>query len=172
MDFVDTVTTHLCRTLTRGEAERLLAGTELLAVEAGSTIIHESAVSEGLYFLFEGKVEVKRKRANGETTRLAVVEAPSLFGELSLVVGGPSTATVSALTECRLRLLRKSDFHARLVDGDLAAYKLLGAVAEVLARRVLLLNDTIVELSERAQPATHVEDLARLREKLFSEWSF
>ena len=45
MDFVDVVTTHLCRTLTRGEAERLLSGTELLAVEAGSTIIHESAVS-------------------------------------------------------------------------------------------------------------------------------
>jgi len=45
-------------------------------------------------------------------------------------------------------------------------------VAEVLARRVLRLNDTMVELSERAQPTTHVEDLARLREKLFSEWSF
>lgn len=172
MDFVDTVTTHLCRTLTREEAERLLAGTELLATEAGSTIIPEGALSEGLYFLFEGKVEVKRKRADGETARLAVVDAPSLFGELSLLVGGPSTAAVSALTECRLRLLRKGDFHARLVEGDLAAYKLLGAVAEVLARRVLRLNDTILELTERAQPAAHVEDLARLREKLFSEWSF
>lgn len=172
MDFVDAVCTHLCRTLTRGEAERLLAGTELLAAEAGSAIIRESAVSEGIYFLFEGKVEVKRKRPDGETVRLAVVDAPSLLGELSLVVGGTSTATVSALTECRLRLLRKSDFHARLVDGDLAAYKLLGAVAEVLARRVLRLNDTILELTERPQPAAHVEDLARLREKLFSQWSF
>jgi CRP-like cAMP-binding protein len=172
MDFVDAVTTHLCRTLTRGEAERLLAGTELLLTAAGSAIIRESAVCEGIYFLFEGKAEVKRKRSDGETARLAVVEAPSLLGELSLVVGGTSTATVSALTDCRLRLLRKSDFHARLVDGDLAAYKLLGAVAEVLARRVLRLNNTMLELTERAQPAAQVEDLARLREKLFSEWSF
>jgi len=172
MDFVDVVTTHLCRTLTRAEAERLLAGTELLSTEAGSTVIREGAVSEGIYFLFEGKVEVRRRRHDGETTRLAVVDAPSLFGELSLVVGGTSTATVSALTDCRLRLLRKNDFHARLAEGDLAAYKLLGAVAEVLARRVLRLNDTILELSERAHPAAPVEDLARLREKLFSEWSF
>lgn len=172
MDFVDAVTTHLCRTLTREEAERLLAGTELLSTAAGSAIIRESAVSEGIYFLFEGKVEVKRKRSDGETARLAVVDSPSLLGELSLVVGGTSTATVSALTDCRLRLLRKSDFHARLVDGDLAAYKLLGAVAEVLARRVLRLNNTMLELTERAQPAAQVEDLARLREKLFSEWSF
>jgi len=42
----------------------------------------------------------------------------------------------------------------------------------VLARRVLRLNDTMLELTERAQPAAQVEDLARLREKLFSEWSF
>jgi CRP-like cAMP-binding protein len=172
MDFVDAVTTHLCRTLTRGEAERLLGGTELLSTEAGSAIIREGAVSEGIYFLFEGTVEVKRKRSDGETARLAVVEAPSLIGELSLVVGGTSTATVSALTDCRLRLLRKADFHARLVDGDLTAYKLLGAVAEVLARRVLRLNDTMLELIERKPPSAHVEDLARLREKLFSEWSF
>ena len=88
------------------------------------------------------------------------------------MVGGTSTATVSALTDCRLRLLRKSDFHARLAEGDLAAYKLLGAVAEVLARRVLRLNDTILELSERAHAAAPMEDLARLRQKLFSEWSF
>jgi CRP/FNR family transcriptional regulator, cyclic AMP receptor protein len=172
MDFVDAVTTHLCRTLTRGEAERLLAGTELLSTASGSAIIRESAVSEGIYFLFEGKVEVKRKRSDGETARLAVVDAPSLLGELSLVVGGTSTATVSALTDCRLRLLRKGDFHARLVDGDLAAYKLLGAVAEVLARRVLRLNDTLLELTEQAQPSAHVEDRARLRATLFSEWSF
>lgn len=172
MDFVDVVTTHLCRTLTRPEAERLLAGTELLSSGAGSAVIREGAASEGIYFLFEGQVEVKRRRADGETVRLAVVEAPSLLGELSLVVGGVSTATVSALTDCRLRLLRKADFHARLAEGDLAAYKLLGAVAEVLARRVLRLNDTILELTERPQPAAHVEDLARLREKLFSEWSF
>ena len=79
---------------------------------------------------------------------------------------------MSALTDCRLRLLRKSDFHARLAEGDLAAYKLLGAVAEVLARRVLRLNDTILELSERAHAAAPMEDLARLRQKLFSEWSF
>ena len=172
MDFVDAVTTHLCRTLTRGEAEGLLEGTELLASEPGSVVIHEGADCDGIYFFLEGKAEVKRRRPDGETARLALVEAPSLLGELSLVVGGPSTATVTALTDCRLRLLRKRDFHARLVEGDLGAYKLLGAVAEVLARRVLRLNDTSLELTERAQPAAQVQDLARLREKLFSEWSF
>jgi hypothetical protein len=45
-------------------------------------------------------------------------------------------------------------------------------VAEVLARRVLRLNDTMLELIEQKPPSAHVEDLARLREKLFSEWSF
>ena len=172
MEFVEAICAHLCRTLTQVEAERLVEDTELISAKAGSAIIHEGSVSEGILFLFEGTVEVKRRRPDGETVRLALVDAPSLLGELSLVVGGTSTATVYALTDCRLRVLRKSNFHTRLAEGDLVAYKLLGAVAEVLARRVLRLNDTIVELTERAQPAAQVEDLARLRKKLFSEWSF
>src|SRR4029453_13429046 len=94
---------------------------ELLSTEAGSAIIRQGAVSEGIYFLFEGTVEVKRKRSDGETARLAVVEAPSLIGELSLVVGGTSTATVSALTDCRLPLLRKAEVHPPPPHGPLTA---------------------------------------------------
>ena len=75
---------------------------------------------------------------------------------------------MSALTDCRLRLLRKRLSRAPRRGGP----RCLQAVAEVLARRVLRLNDTILELSEHALAAAPMEDLARLRQKLFSEWSF
>jgi CRP-like cAMP-binding protein len=117
-------------------------------------------------------VVVERERPDRTRTRLAEVEAPTFLGELSLVVGGPVTASVRALTECRLRILARADFEQRLADGDIIAYKILGAVAEVLARRVLRLNDTLVELSSPQGTASPPNDLARFRSKLFSEWSF
>jgi CRP/FNR family transcriptional regulator, cyclic AMP receptor protein len=171
MDFIDAVCTRLCRTLSREEAEDLLAGTEHLAVSAGEILLREGEVSDGLYFLLAGTVVVERERPDGTRTRLAEVEAPTFLGELSLVVGGPVTASVRALTECRLRILARADFEQRLADGDIIAYK-IGAVAEVLARRVLRLNDTLVELSSPQGTASPPDDLARFRSKLFSEWSF
>ena len=171
MDFIDAVCTRLCRTLSREEAEDLLAGTQLLAAGPGEVLRKEGDVADGLYFLFEGKVAVERERGDGSRMRLAELEAPTLLGELSLVVGGGVTATVRALTDCRLRILARDDFENRLATNDLVAYKVLAAVAEVLARRVLRLNDTLVDLSGRAA-APPEDDLARFRSKLFSEWSF
>jgi CRP/FNR family transcriptional regulator, cyclic AMP receptor protein len=172
MDFIDAVCTRLCRTLSREEAEDLLAGTEHLAVSAGEILRREGEVSDGLYFLLAGTVVVERERPDGTRTRLAEVEAPTFLGELSLVVGGPVTASARALTECRLRILARADFEQRLADGDIIAYKILGAVAEVVARRVLRLNDTLVELSSPRGSASPPDDLARFRSKLFSQWSF
>lgn len=48
MDFIDAVCTRLCRTLSREEAEDLLAGTEHLAVSAGEILRREGEVSDGL----------------------------------------------------------------------------------------------------------------------------
>jgi CRP-like cAMP-binding protein len=173
VDFIDAVCTRLCRTFSREEAEDLLAGTQHLSVGAGEVLRREGEVSDGLYFLFEGRVAVERGRPDGPPARLAELEAPTFLGELSLVVGGPVTATVRALTECRLRILVRSDFEQRLADNDLVGYKLLGAIAEVLAHRVLRLNNTLVDLSSpRAASEPAPDDLARFRTKLFSEWSF
>jgi CRP-like cAMP-binding protein len=172
MDFIDAVCTRLCPTLSREEAQDLLAGTQMLSVGPGEALRTEGEESDGLYFLFEGKVAVERGRGDGARMRLAELEAPTLLGELSLVVGGTVTADVRALTDCRVRILTRSDFEHRLVANDLVAYKLLGAVAEVLARRVLRLNDTLMELSAPRAAAPPQDDLARFRSKLFSEWSF
>jgi CRP-like cAMP-binding protein len=173
MDFVDAICTRLCRTFSREEAEDLLAGTQHLAVTPGELLRREGEVSDGLYILFEGTVAVERDRpAGGAPMRLAELHAPTFLGELSLVVGGHVTATVRALTECRLRILARPDFEQRLAADDLVGYKLLGAIAEVLGQRVLRLNDTLVELSTPRAAAESPDDLARFRTKLFSEWSF
>lgn len=154
------------------DARALLAASPQLAVPAGGTVVREGTEGTGLYFLLAGRVEVLKERPDGAGQRLAIVEAPSILGELSLVTDGPHTATARALTDCQLRVLGRSDFRQRLAAGDLVAYKLLGAMADVLARRLIRINQTVLELSVGGAAGGRVEELDRLRQKLFSEWAF
>ena len=154
------------------EAEAVLAASVPLRVPPGSTLVNEGAEGGGLYFLLSGQVEIVKERRDGAAQRLAVVDAPSLLGELSLVTDGPHTASARALTDCQVRVLGRSHFRGRLAAGDLVAYKVLGAMARVLARRLIRINETVLQLSSGAVAGARVEELDRLREKLFKEWAF
>ncbi len=159
-------------TCTPEDAEALLTASAPLSVPAGSAVMREGSEGSGLYFLLAGRVEVSKERRDGSSQRLAVVEAPSLLGELSLITDGPHTATARALTDCELRVLGRSGFRRSLAAGDRAAYTLLAAMAEVLARRLIRINQTVLELSAGGGTGERTEEIDRLRQKLFSEWAF
>ncbi len=61
-----------------------------------------------------------------------------------------------------------------MLDAErLAAYKLVAAIADVPARRVEMMDQKLLTLgSATAATPAPVEELAALRAKLFSEWSF
>ena len=66
----------------------------LLELAAGSVLLPEGETSGHLYVLKSGSIEVLR----GET-QVAVVEEPgAVFGEMSVLLNRPHTATVRALT--------------------------------------------------------------------------
>ena len=66
----------------------------LLKLAAGSVLLPEGETSGHLYVLKSGSIEVLR----GET-QVAVVEEPgAVFGEMSVLLNRPHTATVRALT--------------------------------------------------------------------------
>lgn len=73
-------------------------GTPLAEVPAGEVLLTEGTTSGHLYVLKDGEVEVLR----GET-QVAVVDEPgALFGEMSVLLQRPHTATVRTMTPCTL----------------------------------------------------------------------
>ncbi len=95
---------------------------------AGEILLSEGTTSGQLYVLRDGELEVLRGN-----TQVAIVEEPgALFGEMSVLLQRPHTATVRTLTPCALYvfddaasfLRSKPDiaFHvARLLAGRLNA---------------------------------------------------
>lgn len=65
-------------------------------VAAGTPLIQEGEDGRGLFVVLSGEVEVTKRNASGSVMPLATLRTGDVFGEMSLIEGGPTTATVSA----------------------------------------------------------------------------
>ncbi len=170
-DLRKTIRAVLCKGLTVEQADQLGAALVPVTVGAGQAVLREGDNPSGLFLLLKGSVEIL-KQGDGGSQSLGKVEAPTVLGEMSLVTERPQSATVVSVTDCDFYLLTRLQFQRLLATESIAAYKLLGTIAEVLAGRVARLDQKVVELSARKDGPPPVEELAAFRQKLFSEWSF
>jgi MFS family permease len=91
--------------------ERLAASLERLAVDEGAEIIREGEGGDRFYVLREGTVEVET-----DGRRVGAFGPGYFFGEIALLRDIPRTATVRAVTACRLASLDRGEF-LRAVTG-------------------------------------------------------
>ena len=175
VDMVETLQAILGRTFNRAEAEQVSNATRSFPVPAKRTVVREGDPGSGLYFLLTGQVEVFKVRKDGAVQRLALVEGPSMLGEMALVTEEPHSATCRTVSDCDFRVLSRAEFNRWLATGQLTAYKLMGAISGVLARRLMHLNEVVLDLSSAGGPSAAApsgEEMARFKERLFSEWAF
>jgi CRP-like cAMP-binding protein len=122
-------------------------GRKVETFKSGSVLIQEGGEERKLFVLIEGQVEVMRK-----DTQVSYIDEPgSLFGEMSVLLDTPYTATVKALSSVK----------AYVIDDSLA---FLGSKAEIslelaslLARRLYYTTSYLVDLQQQA--AGRREDL-------------
>jgi CRP-like cAMP-binding protein len=69
---------------------------------SGEIIFEEGELGDSLYVIVEGEVEVLRKNEQGELKPLTTLQAPSFFGEMSLIDKEYRSATVRARSEAAL----------------------------------------------------------------------
>lgn len=81
----------------------------------GAEILAEGQPGHGLFIVLMGQVEVS-SRAGHQQVPLARLHSGDVFGEMSLLGGGVTSATVTAVTATTVLFLPKDDFVA-LVDG-------------------------------------------------------
>jgi len=147
----------LFRGLTREQLERVLETMEERNFEPGEVIIREGEPGDVLYVLVEGKVEVSktlllrvtRYDYDEREKTLSHMEAKdrAFFGEMALFGEEPRSATVTALTPCKLLALDRRAFE-RLGDEDPEmGYKILRNIAGVLCERLRKANQDVLKLT-------------------------
>jgi serine/threonine protein phosphatase PrpC len=122
---------ELMRELTMAEVMRLAQAFEDERFDAGDFILREGEISEHLYVLVKGSVEVTR----GER-RLATLPAGSHFGEMALLNLRPRSATVRALEDCRMLTIDRQSLYDFLKHDGMLAAKFFWKMAQILSLRL------------------------------------
>ncbi len=87
------------------------------AVSNGEIIFEEGQIGDCCYLIRSGQIEIVTKNEDGSEHQLAVLKAPTLFGEATLITHAPRNATARALSDCELFEL-KHEFLSELIESE------------------------------------------------------
>lgn len=89
----------------------LLARFVPVRAESGEIVVHEGQPAGGLYLIVIGAVEITKRLGRHRSVILTTLREGAYFGEMSLLSGDPTTATVVAAGRVELALLPPRDFY-------------------------------------------------------------
>lgn len=144
--------------LSDSQRQDLVEVSTVLWFAPGEVIVQEGAEGESLYVVLQGTVEVS-KQLESQQVVVRQLGMNEVFGEMTLFLDAPRSASVRALDECRLLEVERSAVQA-LLKNDPA---LLDRFAALVALRQAELN----HLSQEERHAHSTGLLATMR-RLFS----
>ena len=126
----------LMRHLPAEQIEQILPRICELQLKAGDILFRAGDVGDALYIVAHGKVEVLTEPATEgkiATGPIAVLGEGHAFGEMSLLSGGPRTATIRATENSDLLRIGKQDFEELIAADD----ELADAVKRISHQRAI-----------------------------------
>ncbi len=120
-------------------AERL----EKISAPAGKALFSRGDPGDALYVVTTGEVELFFKNDTGERILLEKAGPGDFFGEISLLDGGPRTATAVALTDVEAIVVDRGDLSEFLRLRPEAAMSLLAAMGQRLRESARLLRHSV-----------------------------
>jgi len=123
----------------------------------GKVILKEGETGEAMYIIAEGAVEVSKTlvMTGGREdlqdrekilTKLSA-EDHAIFGEVALFEKSKRTATVLALTECRMLEISKSDFLRLAEENPRIGYKITRNIVQLLCSRLRKTDEDTIKLT-------------------------
>lgn len=113
------------------ELEQLAGRVRLERYFTGETVLRQGEPGDSLYVIDEGRVEVLLRTGENETTRLGEISSGSFFGEMSMMVDEPRSATVRTTAPTRFLVVDREAFRETLQSNPAIASRL----SETLALR-------------------------------------
>jgi CRP-like cAMP-binding protein len=138
------------RPLSAREQEELGARFVRHSVAPQAVVLRQGERGRGLCVLLRGKCDAFHETESGEVP-LRQLREGDIFGEISLLLDGPCTATVRAAGPCEVLELPREDFRALVLPNDQVramieniAGERLSRTADLIEREPKLMRDYIV----------------------------
>jgi CRP/FNR family cyclic AMP-dependent transcriptional regulator len=101
------------------------------AFPAGATVIREEDAGDAMFIVVDGELMVHRRN-----TQLAKLRSKDFFGEMSILNSEPRSASVTAVSKCRLLRIEESDFWQLLIANNSLAVAMVRVLAQRLREQV------------------------------------
>ena len=122
----DVVKSPLFSDFSSAELLAVIGGLRLLTFSAGDIVITEGEPGTSLFVLTTGRVKVFVRNPAGRHVQVREMEEGEFFGEISLLRGGPRTATITAASRLELLELDRATLDA-MTPGHPGVIKILTA---------------------------------------------
>jgi CRP/FNR family cyclic AMP-dependent transcriptional regulator len=122
----------LFATLTDAEFRNLEQIFRIRSYRKNQVIFLEEEAGTYMYIVLAGKVKVTKSTQGGKESILAIHRQGDFFGEMSLLDGRTSPATVAAMEDCRIAAIDATDFQRFLMTNE----KVVRQIIQVLCARL------------------------------------
>lgn len=141
--------------LEQRELQQILHLAKPCFFSANSIIIKEGESGNSMYIMCEGEVEITKRLTlvidqdlpkEKRMIRLRAEDGVS-FGEMALLENDARSATVTALTDCRLLELLREDFLGFIRENNSTGCKILLRLAQLLSQFLRKTDQDVVKLT-------------------------
>src|SRR4030042_5319111 len=134
---------QLFSSLSEAELQQIAGKIRIEEFRKNEIVLREEDTNEYMYIMLDGQVKVTQATEDGKEILLAIHKTLEFFGEISLIDGKTSPATVQASEDSFIAFISKKDFYALLISQSKVLEKLLQILCSRLRdswRRIYLLN--------------------------------
>lgn len=121
--------------LDAGQSARIAALGALRSYPRGSTLFSEDTPGDELFFLMNGRIEV-RIRLKSDEQRLATYQRGDSFGEFAAMDRSRRTASAVAITDVEVFVLSGKEFYGFLESEPAIGYVVMRNLYNVLCERL------------------------------------
>jgi CRP-like cAMP-binding protein len=119
------------------DAEKVIPFFDLVDYPAGAVIFKEGDSGDFIGFVVSGKLEVKKQTEfKGNQLIIALLSSGALVGELSIFDQHKRSATVEAVEDTTMLILRNKSLDSLIQQHPYTGIKLLKGLIRILALRV------------------------------------
>lgn len=129
-------------------SSRELGAVALIAEEvvypAGTAVIRLGEFGDAMFLIVDGEVRIHKGNLH-----LNTLHQNGYFGEMTILDGGPRSASATAVNDCLVLRIKQSDFHTILASNFPAVL----AIMRTLSQRIRKAEERAAEMARAASPA-------------------
>ncbi len=137
----------ICCSLDDQEIEKISTFFELVHYPAGTNVFKEGDPGDFIGFVISGKLEVKKQTEfKGNQIIIALLSKGALVGELSVFDRHKRSATVEAIEDTTMLILREEALESLFEQYPHAGIKILKSLIRVLSIRLRKVTDRLTTI--------------------------